>query len=273
MVKAIAFTKMSGTGNDFIMIDNRKKVIKQNLNRLAKQLCFRQRGIGADGVILLESSKKHDFRMRIFNADGTEAEMCGNGARCVAEFARHHHVTKKKNINFDTMSGLIQAVFTKRGVKISLGIPKKYKNRFSLKGVKGSFYFVNTGVPHAVGFVTSNKKTDVINTGRKIRRHSHFAPSGTNVNFVQILKKNEIHVRTYERGVEDETLACGTGACASAVVGIILGKLKSPVKVRTTGGDILYVHYSYQGRLNIPVYLEGKVVTTFQGQVALNHTS
>lgn len=269
-MRKIRFTKMSGAGNDFVLIDNRSKRIRRNIKKFVRFVCFRQKGIGSDGLILLESSRNRDFKMRIFNPDGSEAEMCGNGARCIAQFSRDMGIVKRKSVSFDTVAGTIDAYFTPKGVRISLGAPKDFRNKFSLKGLPGQYCFVNTGVPHVVSFYKDASRADVVGLGRKIRFHSKFLPAGTNVNFVQVIHEREIYVRTYERGVERETLACGTGAAACSVAGIATGKLSTPVKVKTTGGDRLYIHYRHKEDFSEPVYLEGSVVTAFKGEIGYN---
>ena len=210
-MKKIKFTKMVGSGNDFIVIEGRPT---GSLSGLAKTLCDRRRGIGADGVLLLSRCKQADLRMRIFNADGSEAQMCGNGARCAAFFSN------RKKVRLLTGAGVIPACVCANKVKIQLTTPREVKLDIPLR-VNGRLLkvnFINTGVPHVVVFVNGIEKIDLMHIGSSIRNHQAFLPQGTNVNFVQEKDKNFIVIRTYERGVEGETLACGTGSTAAALI-------------------------------------------------------
>ncbi len=272
--RSISFTKMESGGNDFIIIDNRKKILPGSLSRLAVNLCRRRSAIGADGLILLDKAKKADYRMRIFNPDGSEPEMCGNGARCLARFAFIKGIGSAEAV-METKAGNVEAQVRGRKVKARLGNPSNINLNFkiSLKtGVSQKVNFINTGVPHAVVFVSSLNKVDVENLGRAIRYHKRFAPSGANVNFVALQGRNSINIRTYERGVEDETLACGTGAVAAALISGSQGKVSSPVKVHTQGGETLKVEYVIEkdksGREKFKgVWLEGDVRVVYEGQV------
>ncbi len=270
MTKLIPFTKMAGAGNDFVVVDNRSKKIKNRLPNTARRLCDRHRSVGADGLILLERSKRADIRMRIFNPDGSEAEMCGNGVRCAAKFASDHKITKAR-LSIETLAGVIAADVTGDVVKARLMDPKDLRLNLliDVKGRKEKLHFINTGVPHAVKWVNSVGPYDAAGLGREIRFHEYFAPKGTNVNFISALNGNAIDVRTYERGVEAETLACGTGSTAAALVAAALKGFKSPVKTRTAGGEILKVYFSRTENGFSDVYLEGKVSTHFEGRVAI----
>lgn len=215
------FTKMVASGNDFIVLENTTP-----RKRLIRKLCERHTGIGADGVLVLGPSKKADFKMRIFNPDGTEPDMCGNGARCISLYAWRHGLIQKK-FTIETLAGIIRGeICPKNNVKIYLNKPKDIKLGKKISAI-------NTGVPHAIIYAPNINKIDVLKIGRKIRWAKN-----TNVDFVQILSKNRLSVRTYERGVEGETLACGTGVVASAIV----SGLKSPVYVETRSGDTLVVN-------------------------------
>ena len=263
----INFTKMVASGNDFVIaeIKNQKSKIK-NLNTFAKEICDRKFGIGADGLVVLEKSKVADIKMRIFNADGSEAEMCGNGARCMALF-----VASSKRISIETKAGIIDAEVDKDAVKIKLTEPKDLKLDIPIKigGRSLKVNFINSGVPHAVIFVEGLDKIDVVGIGRQIRFHRKFAPAGTNVNFVEVCANDSIKVRTYERGVEDETLACGTGSVASAI--IATGKLanwqtgKHEIKVITQSTEILKVYFTISKRKINNVWLEGKANIVYRG--------
>jgi len=245
MTSSISFTKMSGTGNDFIIIDNRSNEIKkEQVAGLAKRICRRQFSVGADGLILIENSAEADFSWQFHNADGSAAEMCGNGARCAARYAYKNGIAPTV-MRLETMAGIIEAQMIGDNVKIRLTPPSNIilARSIDIEGIPKEIHTINTGVPHVVHFVTDNKETPVREWGRFIRHHKLFEPAGTNVNFVQ-MPDNELFVRTYERGVEDETRACGTGAVASALIAALHGHVTSPVKVRTSGDEELIIHFS-----------------------------
>ncbi len=269
-MKTVPFMKMAGAGNDFILIDNRAGVLKGELSRLAKKLCDRHRSIGADGLILLEKSKKADARMRIFNPDGSEAEMCGNGVRCLGEFAKARGI-RKSPLLVETLAGAVEIQFKKDAVRVKLPDPRALELGLEIpvNGHHESLNFINTGVPHAVKIVGDVETCDVTGLGREIRRHAHFAPKGTNVNFIAARGRGAIEIRTYERGVEDETLACGTGSVASALVAAAVKGFSSPVSVHTRGGDVLKVYFDKKGDRFSNVVLEGPVETTFEGRFEL----
>jgi diaminopimelate epimerase len=275
MRKTIKFTKISAAGNDFILVDNRRKVMPKDLPKVIQRWCDRKYGIGADGVILLEDTPRADFRMRYFNSDGSAAAMCGNGGRSVARFACVLQAAGKK-MQFETDAGLIRAEILKSGVRLYMSEPRECHLDFTLRVEKKEFFIssIDTGVPHAVVFVTDIARADVQGLGRMIRLHRHFAPAGTNVNFVQVKDEHTILVRTYERGVEDETLACGTGATASAIIAGLRGLARSPVRCMTRGGDMLKISFSINesGDFLSPVsdvQLEGPAEIVFSGEVAL----
>lgn len=265
---AFEFVKLSGAGNDFILTDNRRGTLK-NLPALAKKLTDRKRSIGADGLIVMEKSRIADLKMRIFNSDGSEAEMCGNGVRCAAKFAVMKRMAGNR-ASIETLAGIIGTQVKGDLVRARMTDPKGLKLDMAVRldGRDEKLHFVDTGVPHAISVHTSVDSVDVPNVGRAIRRHSAFAPRGTNANFVVIdAKKNEIAVRTYERGVEDETLACGTGSTAAALIAAELKGLRSPVTVHTHGGDVLKIYFSKDGGRFHDVYLEGAVKTSFEGRI------
>ena len=262
-MKSVAFSKMSGTGNDFIIIDNRKGVIA-NSKKFALAVCNRKRSVGADGVLLVERSKVADYKMRIINSDGSEAGMWGNGIRCIAMFAFLKKIAGKEQ-SVETLSGLKTVTITDSGkgvVDVNMGVPKDEKFGIHVRTCGKSFlaYYVNTGVPHTVVF---NKNVNVAVDGRQIRYHKVFKPAGTNVDFVKVIDKHTIRVRTYERGVEEETDACGTGATASAYITNMLCKTKFPAKVVTSGGDILKIDADEDGNL----YMSGKVTNICEGKI------
>ena len=258
-MKRLKFTKMVGSGNDFIIIEGKSF---GNLPRLAKTLCDRKFGIGADGVLLLNKRKGTDLSMRIFNADGSEAEMCGNGARCAAFFSG------KPKASLGTAAGVIHTEVYGAQVKIQLTTPKDIKLDIPLivNGRSLKVNFINTGVPHAVVFVNGIDGIDVKRIGRSIRCHQKFSPRGTNVNFVEEKGKNIIRIRTYERGVEDETLACGTGSTAAALIFALINNLDNLIKVQTQSGEILKVHFHKENCEFKKVWLEGSVRIVYKGE-------
>ena len=269
----LAFTKMNGTGNDFILVDNRQAQVPPELMPLmAKALCRRGRSVGADGLILLSPSDrvdeklgKLDFYWDFFNADGSSAEMCGNGGRCAARFACDRGLAGRHMV-FGTLAGAIRAWVEGATVKREMVPPWGAYRDLVLEGPSGpvTLHGVNTGVPHAVVPVDDLDAAPVRELGRHLRYHHHFAPAGTNVNFMRA-QGGELWVRTYERGVEDETLACGTGAVASALVAGSLGWLKPPVRVRVKSGETLAVHFGAPGQSPREVFLEGGASYVYDG--------
>ena len=265
----IPFSKMSGCGNDFILIDNRRKILDPDrLGDFVPRVCAPKVSVGADGVILIESSPKADFLWRFFNSDGSEAEMCGNGGRCAARFAVLKGIAQKK-LSFETLAGIIEAEVSERRVKLQMVKPFGLKLDFAVQidGSGYSLHFINTGVPHAVHFIPEASKVNVKDLGKKIRFHTHFQPAGTNANFVQVSDRKSIKVRTYERGVEDETLACGTGAVASALISGAKGYVDSPVAVETSGGEILNIHFQKKEDGFDRVFLEGDTRLVYEGDL------
>ncbi|MCX5694497.1 MAG: diaminopimelate epimerase [Candidatus Omnitrophica bacterium] len=258
-MRKIKFTKMVGSGNDFIVITDK---LSGNLPKLAKTLCDRKFGIGADGVLLLSKCKGADLRMRIFNADGSEAEMCGNGSRCAAYFM------DKPKARLLTLAGIINTEVCGNQVKVQLTAPKDIKLDIPLitSGRLVKVNFINTGVPHAVIFVNGIERIDVKHIGSNIRNHKTFAPRGTNVNFVEEIGSNAIRVRTYERGVEDETLACGTGSTASALVFALKNNLDSLINVCTQGGETLKISFQKEDGEFKKVWLAGAVRIVYKGE-------
>ncbi|OGX30771.1 MAG: diaminopimelate epimerase [Omnitrophica WOR_2 bacterium RIFCSPLOWO2_12_FULL_46_30] len=262
-MRRVEFTKVAASGNDFIIVE--LKATQSNSKNLAKNICDRRYGVGADGLLVLEKSRVADVRMRIFNADGTEAEMCGNGARCVGLWL------KSKVIKIETKAGIIEARVLGENVKIKLTDSKDYKAGLPIKinDRELKINFINTGVPHAVIFVEGIEHIDVSNLGRQIRYYECFAPSGTNVDFVEAVDNDTIKVRTYERGVEDETLACGTGAAAGAIVfGLQFSGAKAKkykINVRTQGGETLKICFHKNKDKITDIWLEGKVKIVCKG--------
>lgn len=265
----IEFFKMSGSGNDFILIDNRAQSLNvQNLTEFVKTVCERKVSVGADGLIIIENSDRADFRWRFFNADGSEVEMCGNGGRCAARFACIKGIAED-TLSFETLAGIIDAEVRGDVVKLRLTDPHSIRIGFSIMIDERPFEmnFINTGVPHVVHYVNDLDQFDVFHVGRAIRHHKEFQPGGTNANFMEIIERHTIRVRTYERGVEDETLACGTGAVASALISSWKGLAESPVDVRVKGNETLKIHFRRTDRGFEDIYLEGKAKVVYEGRI------
>ncbi|HEY5704464.1 MAG TPA: diaminopimelate epimerase [Terrimicrobiaceae bacterium] len=266
----LSFTKMNGAGNDFILFDNRDGKLPLNPSRIAL-LCDRHRGIGADGVLAVEPPVQGaDFRMRYYNADGGEAEMCGNGARCFARFVQRLGASNAE-ISFETMAGTVRASFPGDQVRVVMSDPHSYRPPVGLEihGRTLEVHFVNTGVPHAVVFTEDIEAVDVSRDGAALRYHSAFSPKGTNANFVQVLSPDSIAIRTYERGVEGETLACGTGVCAAALLHHLRTHSPPPVNVKVRGGDTLQVAFEASERGIHNVTLTGPADFVFEGTISL----
>ena len=268
--RAVRFWKLEGAGNDFLGLDGRAGGFKLKRQQIA-DLCDRRRGVGADGVLVVEKPKVRgaDFRMRYYNSDGGEAEMCGNGARCFALLARAVSGRKGNELRVQTQVGLLTLRTSGQEVQVSMTEPTKLRlgRKLVVAGRKLAVDFLNSGVPHAVLFVRSVRSIDVAKQGRAIRYHSAFAPSGTNVNFVEIGRGNRIHVRTYERGVEGETLACGTGVVASSILSNLRRGLRSPILVTTRGGDHLRVGFSMVNGQARKVTLQGPARIVYTGVI------
>jgi len=265
----LEFTKMNGAGNDFLLIDNRAQKIQLSRDQVVK-LCHRHRGVGADGLFLLVpcASGKADWAWQFYNSDGSQAEMCGNGARCFARFIKQITGSNGKT-TFETAAGVIQATYQGDRVTVTLTPPHALRLNQTISTQSGDLtgHALNTGVPHVVIFVPDADQAMVQQLGREIRFHPEFAPAGTNVNFVQILKASSIRVRTYERGVEGETLACGTGVTASALISAAVRSFASPIQVQVQGGDTLEVSFHATGGQFSNVRLTGPAEFVFQGRI------
>ena len=268
----IPFAKMSGTGNDFIIIDNRDKIVAEDeMVDLAVRACRRRQSVGADGLLFIENDDQLDFAWRFFNSDGSEAEMCGNASRCVARLAHMDGIAGPELV-FRTLAGPIKAVVKGSTVMVQLTRPHGLMPDFTFELAGGqviSAGFVDTGVPHTVLVLEENtlETASVDELGREIRFHDRFAPAGTNVNFVQVTGRGNIRVRTYERGVEAETLACGTGVVASAIVTTARGLTSQAVQAQTRGGDILQVNVDVSDPDSMDVYLEGEASLVYRAQL------
>jgi len=265
----LAFWKMSGSGNDFILVDNRDgKIPTQDMSRWVERVCRRRESIGADGVIFVEPSSRCDFAWRFFNADGGEAEMCGNGSRCVARYAYLNEIAGP-DMTFETLAGPVSARVRGRVVTVRMPRPSDFRKDIDLPPGDGWRFadFINTGVPHVVIRVDDLERCPVVEQGRRVRHHDMFAPEGANVNFVDITGPGTLAVRTYERGVEDETLACGTGSIASALVCAMRDRMKSPVHVTTRGGEELGIHFQEDSGEFSEVWLEGNTSIIYRADL------
>ncbi len=255
-MSSLAFFKYQGTGNDFIMIDDRKETFDLTNHTIIARLCHRHFGIGADGLILLRNHKEADFEMIYYNADGYLTSLCGNGSRCVVQFANHLGLVNN-SCRFMTVQGILGATLIDGLIEITMPDVQVVENH-------PDHYFLNTGSPHHVCYVNDVKNYDVFNSGRKIRNGAPYFNEGSNVNFVEQLDASSIFVRTYERGVEDETLSCGTGVTAAALVHSFNGGI-SPVQVQTPGGNLTI---SFEKALSggfKNVRLKGPAVLVFEG--------
>jgi diaminopimelate epimerase len=268
--------KLSGSGNDFILVDNRRGIVDaKRASALAAKVCTHRMSVGGDGLILIERARKADFRWRLFNADGSEAEFSGNGARCAARFAYLKRIAPKR-MRFETLAGMIEAeiVATAPGrkpeaVKVRFPDPKglRLNLNVTVNGTTRQAHFLDTGVPHCVYVVDDPDKADIVGIGRPTRYHELFQPAGTNVNFIKVLDTHRIRIRTYERGVEDETLACGTGSIASALIASLIAKVESPVTLVPQSGLELTVHFSSHGQSFTDVYLQGDARAVYEGRI------
>ncbi|MDD8018374.1 MAG: diaminopimelate epimerase [Bacteroidota bacterium] len=275
----IPFTKMSGAGNDFVVVDNRAGIISEP-HQFSISVCTRRLGIGADGVLMLEKSARADFKMRYYNADGTDAGMCGNGGRCIAKYAVDNHIVSPVKFTFEALGYIyhvtryaptIYELKMKDPFDIKLNQPIKINDKM----IKGNY--LNTGTDHSVIFLDENpelgllESTDVFNIGRSIRYHQLYQPKGTNANFVSKVESNSIKIRTYERGVEDETLACGTGSVASALLSALKFGWSSPVNVGVKSGDTLIVGFDKNEKRSFSnVTLKGPAENIFSGNINLD---
>lgn len=268
----VPFAKMSGTGNDFIVIDHRRPLVPEDAQAdFVSRVCRRMFSAGADGLIFIETSDKADFSWRFYNGDGSVPEMCGNGARCAARFAYAKGIAEKK-MRFETLAGIIEAEILEDEEEVSLLMTPPFDFRTGLEadldGTSQAISFMNSGVPHAVIFMDEGVEVPVKKWGHEVRFHEMFQPAGANVNFVQTLAEGGIRVRTYERGVEDETMACGTGAVAAAIFAAGKGIAASPVTVTTSGGERLTIVFDLQEDGTAEnVYLQGPARIIYIGQL------
>lgn len=270
LMPKLRFTKMNGAGNDFVLLDNRLGDLQLEPAQIAR-LCDRHRGIGADGVLVLERpSNGADFRMRYYNADGGEAEMCGNGARCFARFT-DRVAGPRPQLSFETPAGVIAAALEGERVTLQMSEPKDLQLDLEVAALGDTIacHYLDTGVPHVVIPVADIAQSRVRELGAAIRHHEKFSPRGANVNFLEKRGAQSIAIRTYERGVEDETLACGTGVVASALIFAATENAASPVSVLVKGGDELQVGFKKNGERFTDVTLSGPADFVFEGSVEL----
>ncbi len=266
----ITFWKLTGAGNDFVGLNNSDNGLPEDkLAHIVRLLCDRRFGVGADGVLIIEQpnpGSRANFTMRYFNADGSEVETCGNGARCIARFANYVDIAPADMV-FDTRAGEYHAVVDRE--KVTIDLPPVELPRLDLQvetpEFNGTVDFINTGVPHIVIFVDDIDNAPVVRVGRALRYHAEFDPPGTNVNFVQSLDKHSLLIRTYERGVEDETLACGTGSLAAAICLVKRNRGTVPVNVKTRSGIVLSFGFRIlRGKVD-DVEMSGPAEVVFQG--------
>jgi len=275
----IPFTKMSGAGNDFILVDNRTNEYQLDWSALARTLCSRRLGVGADGLIIIEEGKIAPFKMLYFNADGSYGGMCGNGGRCVGEYLMKRLKTQSQS--FEALDYIYKSKMNDSSqISLEMKNPSELKINIIIKinsdNLKG--HYINTGAPHSVFFVNdlppsieqSLNVNGITSIGRAVRYSETFKPEGTNVDFVTVKIDNQISMRTYERGVEDETLACGTGAVACAVISAVVHNLQSPITVETRGGESLLVSFDRVGESITNVTLTGSAVELFEASVKID---
>lgn len=264
----IKFWKLHGAGNDFIIVDDRLMRFPLSDRAWIERICSIHSGIGAEGLILIQPSDQASFCMRFFNPDGLEAEMCGNGIRCAARLACDLEIAGKE-MTIKTKAGVLSAAVTENGVRVAMPPPSGTRLNFPVQASGKSIIcsFVNTGVPHVVVATDNLETVDLQRMGPLLRRHRDFAPAGTNVDYMCITGGHSLSVRTYERGVEGETLACGTGITACAVVAVLMNKVTPPVGVKCRHGDILEVDFKRNGDNVKDVTLLGPVEYVFEGEI------
>ena len=256
----IPFTKMHGAGNDFIMVDDRRLIFPSGDKEFIQRIASRRTGIGCDGILLLQPSEAADFRMRFINPDGEEQDMCGNGARCIARMAYDHDVAAEKML-IETNAGPIHAEVLGEQVRLGLTEPSDLQLDLEME-LDWPVDFLNTGVPHAVIWVDDVLTVDLPELGSLIRNHILFSPNGTNANFARVEEDGSLTVRTYERGVEAETWACGTGVAAAALLAAERGRVNLPVSVHCAGGFDLVI----DSVLGTPT-LTGGALYVFDGEI------
>lgn len=260
---------MHGAGNDFILADDRLRNFPLSDRAWIRQICAPHTGIGAEGLILIQPSDKASFFMRFFNPDGLEASMCGNGSRCAARLAYDLKIAEKE-MTIETMAGILRASITANGARVVMPVPSGIRLNFPVQVADQRIIcsFINTGVPHVVVQTEDLEKVDLSRLGPLLRRHEAFAPDGANINFVGVTGAQSLRVRTYERGVEAETLACGTGIIACTVIVVLLNKVTPPVRVTCRHGDILEVDLKRNGNSIENISLSGPALPVFEGEIS-----
>jgi diaminopimelate epimerase len=260
----IKFTKLSATGNDFILFDNRDGQFSSKEHEFFRQMCQRRQGIGADGILLIRTSDRYHFSLTYYNSDGYIGEMCGNGARAAAYYAYTHKLAPSE-VEFDVLGVAYLAVVDGDWVKLFMPPPVEIRETPGVIEEAGfqEGGYLNVGVPHYVVFADNISQIDVEKIGKKYRHHQAFQPWGTNVNFVEILDKSNLKIRTYERGVEQETLACGTGSISAAILAKIQKNLELPITVHAPGGNL---RVDFDDDMT-KILLEGKVKIMYYGQL------
>ena len=263
------FTKMHGAGNDFVMVENLDGSVRLTTEQIA-QLCHRRFGVGADGLVLLGKapSKELDAQMIYFNADGSRAEMCGNAARCFTAFALAHEVGDPLGLSFRTDAGDLTSREMDGQYSVEMTPASDLRLNFTLDLLTGPalLHYANTGVPHVIRFVPNVEEVDIVAEGSELRYHEEFSPRGANANFAQV-NGNGVMVRTYERGVEGETLACGTGVAAVAIVAHLVHNVARPVLLKVAGGDSLSVDFLVEGTSIEEVTLTGPAIFVYSGSI------
>lgn len=256
----LKFYKYQGAGNDFVMIDDRENSFPIS-TALINRLCDRHFGIGADGLILLQNDEEHDFRMIYFNSDGNESTMCGNGGRCIIRFAKDLEAASDR-MTFNAIDGLHHGVVDDKIIRLQMIDINEVEDH-------DHYLFMNTGSPHHVEFVENVTAVNVVEKGRNIRNGAPYFEQGSNVNFVQVMKDNSLLIRTYERGVEDETLACGTGITAAAISAFVKKKVDTNnIQVKAIGGD-LSVNFEENNHNFVNVWLNGPAEKVFEGEIEI----
>ena len=254
----VEFYKYHGTGNDFVLIDNRSLFFDKNNTELISKICSRHFGVGADGLILLENDNLYDFKMIYFNSDGKQTSMCGNGGRCIISFAKKLNIIDDK-ANFMAIDGIHEGIINNNLIKIKMNTVSEIQNI-------NTGFLLDTGSPHFVKFCTSVNNINVFDSGRELRNNKEISEDGVNINFTEIIDNSSIKVRTYERGVENETLSCGTGVIASALSAHSKGLVDSNrIKISTLGGE-LFVSFDFKNVYD-NIWLEGPAIEVFKGQI------
>lgn len=267
----LPFSKYGGCGNDFILIDNRQGLYPVLESKAIQRLCHRINGIGADGVVLLEHSLSAHFRMKIFNCDGSEAEMCGNGIRCLMKFIAERGFAEKQCL-IETMHAVINVGLKQEAVWVEMPPPRdvRWDDSIDIEGKSSPMHYLDTGVPHAVVFVEEILSPHWMELAPKIRFHPRFAPRGTNVNFAFVTEGGSVLVRTYERGVERETEACGTGATAAALAAAHVWQLPSPINIFPTSKVPIEISFKRRGDTFSDVRMTGPAEKIFHGEFVLD---